>query len=673
MNGSHRKPSRRTLRRAQERRTARVGFNKRKIATAAGAAFISASIAMGPAVAQAQQINAAANAQHDYDTWNNLIIVSDALGQTQRAILAPLGSIGPDGMFPSISNTKTTESESLDFLSGVLDMTGSALDTPDTSHVPGAGGVFGLGGLVAGLPQYAMVLPTVLAAGDTAVQVMPKPAATVAALLGVDATTLVQNGLAAAGTVWPTWNTVDQDAGYVVDKLDLGDPLGLLGLPDVQHDRNAWNHAYNWPLLQIDGKTWLVQERYAVDPVTSESLKQNFRDQIGTLDTLDVRKCVEFKKVLGVTTGCKAWSSTIDTTYNPNPGVENALNQLNGIDVPGFSLTKREAGGQYNAFGDSSLGWLMSTTQVIVGDQVTTVPVLASGIALPFGLFTTGGQYSPGMVSQNGQTISGVLGSRSQGWSVPVLGVGANATSVLESFQIGPDGIAYNSGWTIAAIDGLGIPVPLVYSMGSFNFGPQGIGYTSPSFFGVGLPSFQLGDKPDAPAVDDAVLGMLTGALGSSLPTSIITLDPAFLLGMAGITDPTGLGLLDPFGTGQKILDPIFRAIITPPATLVFQGAADLGTAALNATSKQSSQVTGVLADLAQKGGDTAADTPVPTAADVPGDGQQGNLNLNQSDGQSEKRDAQVVVEPSTTTNDLLKQYPMEVNEAPVPEVEPAA
>lgn len=114
MNGSHRKPSRRTLRRAQERRTARVGFNKRKIATAAGAAFISASIAMGPAVAQAQQINAAANAQHDYDTWNNLIIVSDALGQTQRAILAPLGSIGPDGLVPSISNSTTTESESLD-------------------------------------------------------------------------------------------------------------------------------------------------------------------------------------------------------------------------------------------------------------------------------------------------------------------------------------------------------------------------------------------------------------------------------------------------------------------------------------------------------------------------------------------------------------------------------
>ena len=552
-------------------------------------------------------------------------------------------------------------------------MTGSALDTPDTSHVPGAGGVFGLGGLVAGLPQYAMVLPTVLAAGDTALQVAPKSAATVAALLGVDATTAVQN-LAADATAVIPWNPrVTQDAGYVVDKLDLGDPLGLLGLPDVQHDRNAWNHAYDWPLLQIDGTTWLVQERYAVDPVTSEALKQNFRDQIGTLDTLDVRKCAEVKKTLGITTGCKTWSSTIDTTYNPNPGVENALNQLNGIDVSGFSLTKREAGGQYNAFGDSSLGWLMSTTQVIVGDQVTTVPVLASGVALPFGLLATGGQYSPGMVSQNGQTISGVLGSRSQGWSVPVLGIGADATSVLESFQIGPDGIAYNSGWTIAAIDGLGVPIPMVYSMGSFNFGPQGIGYTSPSFFGVGLPSFQLGDKPDAPAVDDGVLGALTGVLGSSLPTSIITLDPAFLLKMAGITDPTGLGLLDPFGTGQKVLDPIFRALITPPATLAFQGAADLGTAALNATSKQSSQVTGGLADLAQKGADAADDGPEPAAArDVQGDGQQGNLNLNQSDGQSEKQDSQVVVEPSTTTNDLLKQYPMEVNEGS-DAVDPAA
>ncbi|MFC0316612.1 hypothetical protein ACFQNE_14410 [Gordonia phosphorivorans] len=670
MNGSKNTPTRRSLRRAEQRRVARTGFNKRKMATAAGAAFISASIAMGPAVAQAEQINATANAQNSYDTWNNLIIVSDALGKTQRALLAPLGSIAPEGMLPTVSNDKTSTSKNLNFLEGLGDLAGAAVKTPDTSHVPGAAGVFGLGGLAAGLPQYAMALPTALAAVDTVSQVTPKAAATVGALLGVDATTFGENIEARGLALLPYTPRVIQDGGYVVDKLDLGDPLGLLGLPDVQYDRSAWNHAYNWPLLQIDGKTWLVQERYAVDPVTSESLKQNFRDQIGTLDTLDVRKCVEFKKVpvLG-NVGCKAWSSTIDTTYNPNPGVENALNQLNGIDVPGFSLTKREAGGQYNVFGDGSLGWLMSTTQVIIGDQVTTVPVLASGIALPFGLLTVGGQYSPGLVSQNGQTVSGVLGTRSQGWAVPLLGLGVDSTSVLESFQIGPDGIAYNSGWTIAAINaGLGIPLPMVYSMGSFNVGPKGIGYTSPSFFGVGLPSFQLGEAPAGAAIDDGVLGALTGALGSSLPTNIITLDPKYLFGLAGITDPTGLGLLDPFGTAQRLLDPVFRTLITPPATLAFQGMADVGTALGNRASANSVTLTDTLAELSQKTAKVAEDAPKTLDLEVTDTGQNETVTP----------PAPVIVE--TPTEDLVQENPMVITETPeqdaptgVVSLEPAA
>ncbi|MFT4085822.1 MAG: hypothetical protein QM658_01490 [Gordonia sp. (in: high G+C Gram-positive bacteria)] len=640
MSRNHRQPTRRELRRAQER--SEPNRRARKAALAAGAVVASASIAFGPGIAHAEQLNSVQNAENGYATWNNLIIVADNLGRTQGALLAPLRGLAPDGSLPTTTNTRTGDSTKMTFIEGLPAVVGAAMKTPSTEHVPGAAGVLGAGALAAGLPQYATVLPTVLAAGNTATTVTPKSAATIAALLGIDATTLTKN--TAADVTGLLGDKVDQHAGYIAPKLDLNNPLGLLGLPDVQHDSSAWSNSYDWPMLQINGKTWMVQDRYTVDPVTSAALKDKYREQIGTLDTLQVQKgqtkavhvgddvtqipwCLKWGGFLNLT--CKQWGTkdvvtpkyetqfvpelgadgkpVYETTYDPNLGVENALDNLNGIDVAGFSFLKREAGGEYK-FLDGSLGWLTSTTQVIVPgvggkpDQVTTVPLSAAGVALPFGLLTAGGLYTPGIVTQNGQTVSSTLGSRSQGLAIPLLGLGVDTTSLLESFQMGPDGIAYNSGWTLGTIDaGLGVPIPVLYSLGSFNVGPKGVGYTSPSFFGVGLPSFQLGTTPGSTAIDGDILSQLTGVLGDKLPTSLIVLDPKTLFALLNITDPTGLGLTDPFDTTQKALNPLFTGLVTPSGTALAQLLADQATKSANSSSSLKKKLSGDVAGLTGK------------------------------------------------------------------------
>lgn len=664
MAGSHRKPTRRE-RRAHERRTARLTIKARKAAISAGVVLAAASVALGPSLAHAEQIATVANAQNDAATWSNLLIVADAAGKTQGAILAPLGSIAPDGTLPQRTNTRTTPTtESLTFIEGIGSVLSAAIDTPDTSHVPGSGGAYGVGGIAAGLPQYLSVVPLALATADVATTIAPKSATTIAALLGVDATTVTKNTLADGTGL--LGDKVTQHADYITDKLDLTNTVALqalLGLPDVTHTTETWNNTYTWPLLQANGKTWMIQESYVVDPVTSRELKDKYKDQIGDLDTLRVQKgkttrpitgyeeqavkdasncAYEFVSVgplCGVTKYTtvlgkkipigfdnKPWGSKTEllpvygplqfvpdlgengnpiyeTTYDPNPGVDNALKNLDGVDTTGFSLTKREAGGAYTFLGDGSLGWLTSTTQLIVGDQVTTIPVYAAGGALPFGLLTAGGQYTPGIVTQSGQATSASMGSRSQGISIPALGLGVNTTSLLESFQAGPAGIAYNSGWTIAALDipGIDFPIPVVFSAGSFNFGPQGVGFTGPSLFGVGLPGFQLGENiAAAGSTDDSVLSSLT-ALTGQLPTSLIVLDPKLLFQLANIDDPTGLGLTDPLSTVQKLLNPLYTKGVTPGATKVSQALADLATKAGNDASAGEVKASGQLADVSVK------------------------------------------------------------------------
>ncbi|WP_448221867.1 hypothetical protein [Gordonia iterans] len=655
--GAHRKPSRREVRRAEQRaeraeqrRTLRLNINTRKAALAAGAVFATAAVALAPAAHAETAINAQQNAEHDYATWNNLIIVADSLGTTQGAILAPIGSLAPDGTLPTVSNGKTSDSQKLTFIDGLGEGAGMLIQQPNTGHVPGAGGALGMGALAALLPQGLAGAPLL----DGVLQsttILPKTTATLAALTGLDATTAGKNVEAEAKGL--LGDKVVQSGGYALSALNLGDdPLNLLGLPDAQRTTDSWSNAYDWPLLQINGTTWMVQDRITVDPVTSEALKQKYADRIGTLDTLDVQKgrttapiigyeertvtdwdnCTRYTNLPFVGPTCTRWGTKVETVpqygpiqfvpeldengdpiyetvHDPNAGVPGALANLDGIDIPGMSVTKREAGGEYN-FLDGSLGWLVSTTQVAVGDQVVTVPLVASGIALPFGLLEVGGLYSPGMVTQNGQTTSATLGTRSQGIAIPVLGIGVDTTSLLESWQYGPDGIAYNSGQTIALVNTGellgGVPLPLVYSLGAFNLGPKGVGFSGPSIFGVGLPSFQLGEKLGQPDTGNALLDGV-GGLGDMLPTTLIPLDPKYLFAALGIEDPTGLGLTDPFKTTQDLFDPVFVKGVSPLATPLAKGFAELGAKTTNKVSESSEKASKKLREITTEVADTAS------------------------------------------------------------------
>lgn len=706
---SHRKPTRREVRRAQERQNVRRISATRKAAVAAGAVVASASLAFGPAVAQAEQLTTVPNAENDYSTWNNLIVIADSLGRTQGAILAPIGQLTPEGTLPTIGNTKDSKATELTFIDGIGQGASALLQQPNTGHVPGAGGILGAGALVAMLPQGLAGVPVATAAAQS-LTILPKTTSTLAALGGLDGTTLSKNLTARATGL--LGDKVVQDGGFALEALNIGnDPLSLLGLPGVHRQTDSWNNSYDWPLLQLNGKTWIVQDRITVDPVTSEELKKKYADRIGTLDTLKVQKgkttrpvtgyevqvvkdksncAYEFVSIgplCGVTTyktvfgvkipigfDNKPWGSKTEslpvygplqfvpdadavdaagnpiytTIYDPNAGVLDALTNLDGINIPGFSLIKREAGGEYNFLGDGSLGWLTSTTQVIADGKVVTVPLVAGGIALPYGLLTTGGMYTPGMVTQNGQTTSAVLGTRSRGFAIPALGLGVDTTSILESWQIGPDGIAYNSGWTIGLAElGIGVPIPLLYSLGSVNLGPKGIGYTSPSFFGVGLPSFQLGQAPGSSQVDAGVLGGLTAALGgTTIPSTIFTLDPKTLFALANITDPTGLGLTDPFGTAQAVLSPLFTQFVTPGATVVAQSVADLGSKATNTLAEQNKRATGTLGEITTKVAETSEDTSDKTVDGLADIQQRYPIEVNKNSTETVLNENPVVVEP---------------------------
>ncbi|WP_454164913.1 hypothetical protein [Gordonia iterans] len=623
--GAHRKPSRREVRRAEQRaeraeqrRTLRLNISKRKAALAAGAVFATAGVALAPAAHAATAINAQQNAANDYATWNNLIIVADSLGKTQGAILAPIGSLAPDGTLPTVSNGKTSDSQKLTFIDGLGEGAGMLIQQPNTGHVPGAGGALGMGALAALLPQGLAGAPLLDGVAQSTT-ILPKTAATLAALGALDVETLGKNAAALVDSA--SGDKVVQTGGYAVSALNLGDdPLSLLGLPDAQRTTDSWSNAYDWPLLQINGTTWMVQDRITVDPVTSEALKQKYADQIGTLETLDVQKgrtkCVT-SGIACVRPGNWQFVPELDengdpiyeTVHDPNAGVPGALANLDGIDIPGMSVTKREAGGEYN-FLDGSFGWLASTTQVAVGDQVVTVPLVASGVALPFGLLEVGGLYSPGMVTQNGQTTSATLGTRSLGIAIPVLGIGVDTTSLLESWQYGPDGIAYNSGQTIALVNTGellgGVPLPLVYSLGAFNLGPKGVGFSGPSIFGVGLPSFQLGEKLGQPDTGNALLDGV-GGLGDMLPTTLIPLDPKYLFAALGIEDPTGLGLTDPFKTTQDLFDPVFVKGVSPLATPLAKGFAELGAKTTNKVSESSEKASKKLREITTEVADSAS------------------------------------------------------------------
>ncbi|MFW0793822.1 hypothetical protein AAFP30_08430 [Gordonia sp. CPCC 205515] len=606
----------RKQRRARERSEARKSRHVQKAVVALGAGI---AIGVGTAGgAAAETIQAQTISQNSYATVENLIAIADNLGRTQIAMLAPAASVLPDGWVPVVTSTSSTNTEQLNFLEALTQGGQLVLAVPDTSHVPGAStALSGISPLVAqGLS--AVPLAGTLGSGAT---VYGKMASAWGLLNVVNLNTGVQNGLAdAAGVFGP--NKVYHHAGQLSGIPDLDDAMGFW---TGTRTTSNWTGTTSW--LGATSTSWINQDQVSMDGVTSADLKALFASGLNTPVALVLKN----GKCSGIL--CSKWVQNVDangnlvytTTYDPNVEVTKALSALDGIDVGGFTITQREAGGTYAGALGGKAGWLAAATQVVVpgvggaDDYVATVPVYAAGISLPNDLFTTGMQLSPGLVTTSGQSVDTVLGTRSSTWSIPGLGLGAQQTSLLQSSHVGPDGFAYNSGWTIATITLGDVTVPLVYSLGSVNVGPNGIGVTGPSFMGVGLQGFQLGSAPagsGSSATPDGILQLL-----DDLPTTIVTLTPQLLFQLAQIEDPTGGVLSDPIGTLEKVLSPLFTQYVTPTATQVSQAIADAATAAVNqgsnqiaAASTKAAEVTGDIADSTTQQLASVAEAPAATA-----------------------------------------------------------
>ncbi|NDK90187.1 hypothetical protein GYA93_11425 [Gordonia desulfuricans] len=628
-------PANRKERRARERAEDRRSRRMQKAVVALGAGIAIAAGTAGQAYAesiQSQQIS-----QDAYATTENLIVIADDLGRAQIALLAPVGSILPEGWVPVVTSASSTTTEQLNVIQALTEGGRLLLAVPDTSHVPGASTA--LSGISPQVAQAVSALPLAGTLGSGA-GVLAQITSAWAQLNLINPNTVIQNILAdGAGTLGG--DQVVQHAGELTGIPSFDEALGFWS---GTHTTSNWTGTTAW--LGATGTTWVDQERVTLNGMTSDQLKALFAQNLNQPDALvvangsthlvqvgsqtvvivpaqpsrqecvtvfGIKKCVTIPAIPEVTQELPIydteWEGETDengnqvhtTTYDPNAAIPGALSALDGIDVGGFSVIQREAGGTYTGPLGGTAGWLAAATQVVVpgtggaDDYVATVPLYAAGISLPDNLFTTGMQRTPGLVTSSGQTVDSVLGSRSFTMSIPGLGLGFERTSLLESSHLGPDGAAYNSGWTVAAVTIGDTTIPLVYSLGSINLGPHGIGVSGPSFMGVGLPGFQLGSAPTGSG-STAIPDALSGILGD-VSTSVITLTPALLLQLAQIEDPTNGVLSDPIGTLVKVLDPLFTTYVTPTATQISQAIADAATTTLNQVSHQVAQTSAQVAD----------------------------------------------------------------------------
>ncbi|MGV9858265.1 hypothetical protein ACWDTD_06395 [Gordonia sp. NPDC003425] len=614
----------RTQRRARERAEARKSRRLQKAVVALGASLVVG--AGGAGAAFAESLDSQQIAENSYSTAENLIAIADNLGRTQIALLAPAGKALPDGWVPVVTSDRTTSSRQLSFIDALTEGGKLLLAVPDTSSIPGASTT--LSGVSPQAAQALAALPVLDTVGSGA-QVYVKMGSALVKLNAINLQTVLKNGVADV-TQGLGGDKVSQHAGDLKGIPTIDDALGFW---TGTQTTSQWTGTVNY--LGAKSNSWISQDRVTMNGIDSDQLKALFAQNLNTPDALIVangqKQLVQTgtKKVCTIF-GCVTvpvydtqWVGETDsngnqvytTTYNPNDAIAGALSSLDGIDVAGFSVISRQVGSTFTGPKGGTAAWQGAATQVIVpgvdgaDDYVATVPLFAAGVALPDDLFTTGMQLTPGLVTASGQSVNTVLGSRSATASLPMLELSAERTSLLESSHLGPDGIAYNSGWTIAMIKVGDTTVPLVYSRGSFNAGPNGFGFTGPSFLGVGLPGFQVGTGPNTSStLPDAVSGLL-----GDIPTSVITLTPSLLFQLAQIEDPSGGVLSDPIGTLEKVLTPLFSKYVTPTATQISQAIADATTKAVNDVSDGAK----ALSDEAVDASDSLADTAEQAAVDI--------------------------------------------------------
>lgn len=635
----------RTQRRARERAEARKSRRLQKAVVALGASLVVG--AGGAGAAFAESLDSQQIAENSYSTAENLIAIADNLGRTQIALLAPAGKALPEGWVPVVTSDRTTSSRQLSFIDALTEGGKLLLAVPDTSSIPGASTT--LSGVSPQAAQVVASLPLVNTLGSGA-QVYVKMGSALVKLNAINLQTVLKNGVADV-TQGLGGDKVSQHAGELTGIPSIDDALGFW---TGTQTTSQWTGTVNY--LGANSNSWISQDRVTMNGIDSDQLKVLFAQNLNTPDALIVangqkelvqtgtetivlipaipeqthcvfKYCWTSPAVPAVTTEKPIyetqWIGETDsngdqvytTTYNPNDAIAGALSSLDGIDVAGFSVISRQAGSTFTGPEGGTAAWQGAATQVIVpgvdgaDDYVATVPLFAAGVALPDYLFTTGMQLTPGLVTASGQSVNTVLGSRSATASLPMLELSAERTSLLESSHLGPDGIAYNSGWTIAMIKVGDTTVPLVYSRGSFNAGPNGFGFTGPSFLGVGLPGFQVGTGPSTSStLPDAVSGLL-----GDIPTSVITLTPSLLFQLAQIEDPSGGVLSDPIGTLEKVLTPLFSKYVTPTATQISQAIADATTKAVNDVSDGAK----ALSDEAVDASDSLADTAEQASVDI--------------------------------------------------------
>ncbi|MET9328137.1 hypothetical protein [Tsukamurella sp. NPDC003166] len=611
-------------------RTSTRGVARRRATLAAGAVVASAGIALAPVAAAgaATAVDPVGAAENGYATWGNVIRIASANSAARDAVLGVAAKPLPTGWAPTSTTTAPpTSVTQVPYLTALTQAGTMVISPADTSGVPGIPGLAQAGTL----PAQVLLGEPILAAAADGAGAATKIGAAWGALNLINGDTLLKNSSvnleALGGTI-----KVIHNAGTLTGIPSVADTIALL--PSGTRTTTNWSNTVAWPLLQTGGTTWLLNDRLDLSGLTSQQVKDALGKDLNDPDGLVVEKgtmvqktkpwkACSFCPTIQVPDGPPVWTPTLDehgdpvreTRYDPSTSIPGALANADGIDIPGFSVIKKGAGGTYFLPGDGRIGWLGQTTQVIVPAhggtpaKVATVPIVAGGVAAPFGLLTAGGLYTPGILTQSGQSLDAALGSRSFGLAIPRAGLGVQTTSFLESWHVGPDGVNVNTGWTVLLpqTGTTGIPpIPLVFSLGSYNAGPKGFGFTSPSLFGIGLPNFQVGTTP-ASGGGTGPIGNAVG--GFQLPTTLISLDPKVLLGLAGITDPTGLGLTDPFGTAGTLLTGLYQGVVTPIAEPLTQAGFDVGGQVINSAGKHAAEGSGNVAEIIERVSGSVADT----------------------------------------------------------------
>jgi hypothetical protein len=526
------------------------------------AAAVNRDVALSAAIDYTQLITDSSN------SLDNILIIFGNVGGGASGAWNPIAS-ATGGLLPTFTAGTTTSN-----LFNVADLLGVLTNAPNVGLVPGI------------TPEAAAIFLDALAAGLVPITGLPIPGL---GSLG-DLVTLSQltDLLAALNALNVGLPVIDQITG-------IPDLEGLLEALGVTATSTAFQSTYSWPVLGLGGTTTIGNTFIQLDSLTVGDLTDVLLGPDG----------------LGV-------GGLLDLGIVPLADVTGLLDDV--VATPSITAWIPAASGNYTLPLGGSIGWLATMPTVAIGpvsvagiplsttDTVIAIPIFAGGATLPLGLGAFSIVTTPGITFPTATGVSTIAGTTVMSFNI--LGFGFTNVNTLAATYAGTNGINHNSGQNVLTLTTpLGpIPIPIVFSLGAFNAGTTGFGFTGPSLFGVGLlPPFQVGTAPSQQSPD----GLIPAALLN------LFLAPPAGIAPTQLTDlGTLLGLPNPFGSVQSVLNPLFNTAVAPFGSQITDALNSNIGPLTNGFASGAASLTGLLAQLTGGIAPTSStSSPTPGAA----------------------------------------------------------